>query len=453
MSSNVENSYRDAQGNFYLVKDVAALGDCAVLSVLCHPNFHAPLTDVQELRRAVVSFAQSAASQDCAVVYTALKPLNAPPFQLYLQQVMQPRFWVGTEFFVWVTMLYGVEIIVHYLDNHKNPQTESTVHLLRSALPNSHFLTGVHGNPISVLFHQYNNMLNCLYERYNHFAILLHFPSCPTDPSTLINSKLQSIAVPRPPNEQWWKNVQGVDKSIDTKSKKAVKESAVPSGKKSSMTKEEWKKKQRLITANYVQRMSRNQKQATLLMGKLEAARQRALEVAKALNVDEDYINVDDDYIDLPVRSKVESLTTVFADVSVALPRSLTGKIISRSWIQRAYILFIYLHPRMGNKDLDYTCQLTGVKGNTLLGWVRKSEMMQCWVPIVSALTANEVLRVLKPEFQECFQDIQGESTVCVNRYKNKIKKSDGCQLNIVFTGNNVSFPDVVCDVQCVVVC
>ncbi len=134
---------------------------------------------------------------------------------------MQPRFWVGTEFFVWVTMLYGVEIIVHYLDNHKNPQTESTMHLLRSALPNSHFLTSVHGNPISVLFHQYNNMLNCLYERYNHFAILLHFPSCPTDPSTLINSKLQSIAVPRPPNEQWWKNVQGVDKSIDTKSKKA----------------------------------------------------------------------------------------------------------------------------------------------------------------------------------------------------------------------------------------
>jgi len=49
MNSDAENYFRDAKGNYFLVKDVAALGDCAVLSVLCHPNFNAPLTDVQQL--------------------------------------------------------------------------------------------------------------------------------------------------------------------------------------------------------------------------------------------------------------------------------------------------------------------------------------------------------------------------------------------------------------------
>jgi hypothetical protein len=129
----------------FLTKDVAALGDCAVLSVLCHPNFHSPLTDVQELRRAVVNFAHTAASEDCARVYWALRSIAVCPFQAYLEQMLQPWFWLGTEFFVMVTMLYGVEVRVHYLDNNKNPQLESTSHFLRCTLRNSKYLEGVQG--------------------------------------------------------------------------------------------------------------------------------------------------------------------------------------------------------------------------------------------------------------------------------------------------------------------
>jgi hypothetical protein len=135
-------------------------------------------------------------------------------------------------------------------------------------------------------------------------------------------------------------------------------------------------------------------------------------------------------------------------DVSVALPRSLTDKNISWTWIQRAYIIFIFLHPHIGNRDLDYTCKFTRVKANTLLGCVRKSRMIECWISIVAYTRANGVLRVLPPKIQECFEDINGESVVCLNRYKTEIKK--GSQLKIVFTGIDVSFS---CLPLCIVSC
>ena len=63
--------FRDSNGNFYIICDVAALGDCAVLAILGNPNFKAPLCTVQDLRRAVVSFAQGAAAEDCSKVYAS----------------------------------------------------------------------------------------------------------------------------------------------------------------------------------------------------------------------------------------------------------------------------------------------------------------------------------------------------------------------------------------------
>jgi len=129
--------FRDSNGNFYIICDVAALGDCAVLAVLGNPNFKAPLCTVQELRRAVVSFAQGGAAEECSKVYAVLKGLQADAFDVYLQQVLQPRFWVGTEFFVWLTMMYGVEIIVHYFSSHKEVSQESTLGLLKTCLPDS----------------------------------------------------------------------------------------------------------------------------------------------------------------------------------------------------------------------------------------------------------------------------------------------------------------------------
>ncbi len=57
----------------------------------------------------MVTFARSAA-EDCSQVYTVLKAVGTDPFEAYLEEVLQPRFWVGTDFFVRVTMLYGIDV-------------------------------------------------------------------------------------------------------------------------------------------------------------------------------------------------------------------------------------------------------------------------------------------------------------------------------------------------------
>ena len=76
----------------------------------------------------MVTFARSAA-EDCSQVYTVLKAVGADPFQAYLEEVLQPRFWVGTDFFVRVTMLYGVDVQVHFLNGDREPQLKSTLQL------------------------------------------------------------------------------------------------------------------------------------------------------------------------------------------------------------------------------------------------------------------------------------------------------------------------------------
>ena len=435
---------RDMNQNVFVVCDVAGLGDCAVIALLGNPSFKVPLTSVQELRRAVVSFAQGVAAEDCSRVYSILKSKTATVFNLYLEQVLQPGFWVGTEFFVWATMLYGIEIKVHFFTSHKQISEQSSLNFLRTYLPDSPFNRVSFPEAVNVFFHQYKRMTDCVYSRYNHFAMLIPHPFA-VDEALLINT---IVSAEHEGATHWWQKQQG-DAAGDTNPKSKAKvqtDTHKPEGKpgkrRKAMTKEEWKKKQTLITANYIERMSSNMNQAAVLKEKFELARQRALAIAKEHSIDVENI-------DLPVSLQPHHITDVSKDVSVALPRSLTGKNISRTWIQRAYIIFIYLHPQMGNKDVDYTCQLTGVKANTLLGWVRKSKMIECWISIVAAIRANEVLRVLPPRIQECFEDIKGESAVCVRRYKTKIKK--GSQLKIVFTGINVSF--LFCfDVSCLVV-
>ncbi len=49
----------DANGSHYVMKYLSAARDCALLSLLNNPNFHAPLSDYLELRRTIVSFAHN----------------------------------------------------------------------------------------------------------------------------------------------------------------------------------------------------------------------------------------------------------------------------------------------------------------------------------------------------------------------------------------------------------
>jgi hypothetical protein len=160
------------------VKDVAALGDCAILAVLCHPNFNMPLTDIQELRHAVVSFARGPQTAECRHGYSLLKPATGIPFEAYLDQVLLSRFWVRTEFFAWVMMLYGIDIHVHYFTTEKVASVQSSAVFLAGAFLNGTNLGVMFLSPINIFFHQYKQMASCCYSRYNHFAMLIPYGGC-----------------------------------------------------------------------------------------------------------------------------------------------------------------------------------------------------------------------------------------------------------------------------------
>jgi hypothetical protein len=99
-------------------------------------------------------------------------------------------------------------------------------------------------------------------------------------------------------------------------------------------------------------------KKALELQEKLDAAREKALELAEPHK-----IRVED--LDLPVH--IADTGDADADVRVAQTRSLTSKNCRHiSWIQCSYIIYMHLHPSIGGNDVEYTCKLTGVNSNTL---------------------------------------------------------------------------------------
>ncbi len=85
-------------------QDVSTAGDCALLSLMGNPNFQAPLSTANELRRAVVTFARGVKQQDCITVYSMVGNRSNMSFEVYLENVMRAGFWVGTIFFIWTSM-------------------------------------------------------------------------------------------------------------------------------------------------------------------------------------------------------------------------------------------------------------------------------------------------------------------------------------------------------------
>jgi hypothetical protein len=84
---------------------------------------------------------------------------------------------------------------------------------------------------------------------------------------------------------------------------------------------------------------------------------------------------------------------------------------------------------------------VTGVKVNTLLGWLVKRELVACWLPIVAAIKASDILGAQSREYREIFENVvEGNSGVCLKKFASKVKKNNrGTQLWITFIGKEVS--------------
>jgi len=200
-SSLPELVFVDANGNHFIVKDVLAAGDCALLALLNHPNFNVPVSDCLELRRAIVSFALGPCRDACFTVYGMVGDRSNMQFDCYLQHVLQPRFWVGTVFFIWASMAYGCDVRSHYFDEFRAPKYESTADFLVK-----YFKDYLKENMliVDVFFHQYRNMGRCKPSMYNHFASLIRIPSNVDVSYAKVNEKVNAVGTP------WWKKNEEV---------------------------------------------------------------------------------------------------------------------------------------------------------------------------------------------------------------------------------------------------
>jgi hypothetical protein len=110
MSGTPTYTFFDCAGMHYYVEDVPSAGDCALLALLMNPEFNAPCASPDELRRLIVTHAQGPACQDCSQMFAIVGDRTNFTFEVYLDNVLRPRFWVGTIFFLWTSVALGVKI-------------------------------------------------------------------------------------------------------------------------------------------------------------------------------------------------------------------------------------------------------------------------------------------------------------------------------------------------------
>jgi len=325
------------------------------------------------------------------------------------------------EFFIWVSKLYGVEVKVHFFGADKMPTVQSTRFFLQQAFPNTTFVYHNH-DVLHILFHQYGRINSCHHPSYNHFAMLISFPSCPSGNSLLNDVVAAALATEVP----WWK--KSTVASDNKKEQKAIK-------KKSGKSKVDRKSHQPLITSSYLTRMCTAAKKALELDEHLKQAQSMTLEQAKEQKIEMDEL-------DLPVRwyRNQEAAKDASTNAVVVKPRSVTPHQCHCSWFPLSFIIFMCLHPCIGCKDVGYTSTLTGVKKNTLIGWLLKPNLISCWLPTVATIKASDIVSALPGEYKDIFMDIvDGTSQVCLKKKANIAKKAKGTQIKITFTGMEVS--------------
>jgi len=75
----------------------------------------------------------------------------------------------------------------------------------------------------------------------------------------------------------------------------------------------------------------------------------------------------------------------------------------NRSWLQRAKIVFIHLHPKIGGRIPKDTAALTSVNVNTLLGWFVQTGFKEGWIDLVECMTAGTALQSFPIAVQDLF--------------------------------------------------
>jgi hypothetical protein len=173
---------------------------------------------------------------------------------------------------------------------------------------------------------------------YNHFAALLPLPSVNAGGLPCLNELVNQVGIP------WWiktNEMNGYDCS---------KKQPKPSAQKKNMNKEGQKKCNQALTYHYLKEQEN---------GGNDLAQMMKDRLDKATPDRDDSINIG--------VLQVESQEHVCSE-ALASTRSLSCKKEQRSWLQHANIIFLFLHPRIAQKNLAITSALSGVNEHTLSG-------------------------------------------------------------------------------------
>lgn len=110
-----------------------------------------------------------------------------------------------------------------------------------------------------------------------------------------------------------------------------------------------------------------------------------------------------------------------------------------KTWDERAACVFVYLHPKLGNKDYQLTGEICKVSSNTLRGWLSKVSLMVKWVCFLDTMTAEEAGKILSLDMEKykvglsetvdsfCFHETlakKNATPVRVQKGKKRIQKS-----------------------------
>jgi hypothetical protein len=130
--TEVDLIFVDSTGNHYF----QGCTWCVTLLALLHnPNFHTPVSGADGPRTAIAAFARGECCDQCSSAYALVGERITLTFDSYVSQVLQQGFWVGTVFFIWVTICYGIEIRSHYFNANRIPKFSSFCDFLKKHLP------------------------------------------------------------------------------------------------------------------------------------------------------------------------------------------------------------------------------------------------------------------------------------------------------------------------------
>jgi hypothetical protein len=124
-------------------------------------------------------------------------------------------------------------------------------------------------------------------------------------------------------------------------------------------------------------------------------------------------------------------------DTAVTAVQTVMYKYDKRSWLQRATLIFLYLHPKIGKKNANYMSNLLGVNEHTLLGWMHQKKFISGWVDLVDAMNVKTALSGIPENVQDFFAHVDPESGVCVKKYRSRIDRLEN-QNKLLFKGGKV---------------